>query len=900
MSDERERQRLQSLERLGLTSAPDATLDRLARVVQRQLGVPVALVSLVDENRQYFPGLAGLGGWAGEARETPLSQSFCQHVVARHGPLVVTDARVDPLVAANRAIEDLGVIAYLGMPLTDSGNRIMGSLCAIDTQPREWSVAEVAALTDLAKLCSTELQARETLVSDSAASAELEWKAATRERQLRALVDSLPAMIGYWDRDLRNVIANHAYLEWFGLEPARIVGRHVKDVLGEELFQSNLPRMQAALTGSRQDFSRTIIDATGRVRHTKASYLPDRDADGVVVGFFVHVADVTALTEAVSFHDAVLAASPDLIYVMDLELDRVVWASRSFTQLLGYQPQEITALGDHLYDVLIHPDDREILEEANSSARALSDGETLQLRCRARHADGSYRWVQRRITPFERDDSGRVRQVLGVTRDIHQSVELAERLEVAAVKDDLTGLPNRRLLSDRLSLALKRQARTGLPVAVLYCDLDGFKRVNDTGGHQAGDAVLFATGQRISGQLRTEDTVARVGGDEFVVVLEPARRSGQSNSAGETPEDAALSVAKRIGAAVGEAVHIDGKDHYVTVSIGIALAGHGEDPDEVIRNADAAMYKAKGHGKARAELYELSLRADAADRARIEAALRRSLNPSAEVGVSPDPPQPRPQLPRPQLSVAYQPIYDTSTMEILGVEALARLDDEHGLPISPAEFIPVAEETGLIAQLGRVVLRTACQDLAAWRRDFPTGSNFGIAVNLSARQAGLADLVTDVTTLLRDNHLAPHLLTLELTESVLLEAGRSTMTALHALRHHGVLIAIDDFGTGYASLRYLTQLPVTSVKIDRSFTSGLPKDPVSATIVRAVTGLARDLGIGCVVEGIETAEQLHALTRGSHGQGFLLGRPGPEEGIRRLLANSAEQVAAGPGQTPLR
>ncbi len=865
---------------------PDAELDRIARVVRRQLGVPVGLVTIVEDDRQVFPGLEGLGGWAGESRQTPLSHSFCQHVVRREGPLVVRDARTDPLVAANLAVGELGVVAYLGMPITADGETVLGSLCAIDTAPRDWTATEIAALEDLAALCSAELAGREAVAEPSAVR-PVRRRPQRDDRQLRALVDSLPAMVGYWDKDRRNVVANTAYVTWFGKDPAEMVGSHLRDILGEDLYRLDEPHVEAALAGERREFTRTIVTPDGSTRHAQASYVPDVAEDGTVDGFFVHISDVSELTEAHHFHDAVLSASPDLIYVVDLRTGAVTWASGSFTELLGHRPEDVTALGAEIYRALIHPEDRDAIAEANAGAADLADGETIRIKVRARHKDGRYRWFLRRVTPFERDEHGRVVRVLGLTRDIQESVELTAQLEAAAVHDELTGLPNRRLLIDRLEIALNRQARTGRPVPVLYCDLDGFKRVNDTGGHLAGDEVLRATAHRITSLLRPEDTVARIGGDEFVVVLEPAQDARHDLTGPEHDLTVARELAGRIGSAVAEPVVVDGREHFVSVSIGIALARPHETTDEILRNADAAMYTAKSHGKARWEVFDRSLQDSALDQARVEAALRSALRPSsasapragaggAAAGAAPEH--------RAALTVAYQPIFDLATGALLGVEALARLRDEHGIAIPPKDFVPVAEETGLIGPLGRRVLETACGDLAAWHSAFPDRRDLGLAVNVSARQASRSDLLADVEDALERHGLLPSVLTLEVTESVLLDADRSTMVTLATLRDRGVQIAIDDFGTGYASLRYLVQLPVTAVKIDRSFTAGLPSDPMSASIVRAVSGLARDLGIECVVEGIETDAQLAGLPDGVLGQGFLLGRPMPEAQVRALLS----------------
>jgi diguanylate cyclase (GGDEF)-like protein/PAS domain S-box-containing protein len=788
--------RLAALDRLGLSARPDPALDLLAGVVARQLSVPVVLVSLLNSQWEYFPGYAGPAGPLADSRKLPLTHSICLHVVDRQGPLVVSDTRLDPLVADNRAVADLGVIAYLGMPLIDLDDQYLGALCAVDLEPRAWTAAEIELMASLAVSCSHTLQRRDSHGDDNGTAAgSMEGVLARNlraEHQLRHLVDTSPALLGYWDRELHNVIANEEYFEWFGKKPIEIVGRHLRDVIGDQHYHDNLPPIENVMRGESQTFYRTITDSHGQTRHTVTTYLPDRESDGRVGGFFEHGADVTELMQTLHFRDAVLAATPDLIFVRDLDAESIIWFSTSPAEHLGYSEEMLSA------------------------------------------EEGELRRAQ---------------------------------------------LPNRRLLSDRLGLALKRQSRTGVPLAVLYCDLDGFKRVNELGGHPAGDEVLQVVASRITALLRGEDTLARVGGDEFVIIIEPVSHHESSSNAHLSMQDIALAVAQRICDVVAEPISYQARLYHVSASVGIAIASAGEDPEEIIRNADAAMYRAKGMGKARAELYDRSVQAATDGFTRSESALRASLGPTRQ-----RPAEGR-SVPRTgaELAVYYQPVFDLANQQLVSVEALARLHDDNLVPISPEQFVPVAEETGLIRELGRAVLDIACHDLSRWHADYPNWGHLNLAVNVSARQ-GSDDLVDDVIGALERNGLAPEVLTLELTESVLLQADRSTMTALRTLRAKGVKIAIDDFGTGYASLTYLARLPVTAVKIDRSFTAGLPHDQVSATIVLAVRGLARDLRLDCIVEGIETDEQLLALPDGVFGQGYLLGRPMPAENLSELLA----------------
>ncbi len=728
---------------------------------------------------------------------------------------------------------------------------------------------------------------------------ETRTELAESEQRWRALVDNTPVAVVVFEAGrTRCRYANQRAADLFGLaRPDDVIGSKPVDLLEQAQGDSLDAMLSRCLAGE------SLVSVPLRLRRrdgqerqvaVNAELITYADAPAVQLA----LQDVTReraaeaeMRESAAFQTAVLAASPDVIYVMDARKRKLLWSSRNLPRLLGYTESDITGFGDQVLTELVHPDDAARVVAVNQAALDLADGEASELRYRIRHKSGDYRWFFRRLVPFARDENGAVTQVLSISQDITDAVNTEHRLVQAALHDPLTGLPNRTLLSDRLTTALNRSARFGTEVAVLFCDLDGFKNVNDISGHAAGDAVLVSAAQRLRSQIRPQDTVARVGGDEFVVVLEPDLRSAPNALSGEGLSGAdsrvdALTVAARIARALGEPLQIGENEHVVTASIGLTFARPGDGAEGTLRDADAAMYRAKTLGKNRCEVFNDHLRTEVVQRGRVEQALRAAL--ATELGSAGRCSDPKLDngCTRSRLWVAYQPIMDLTANQIVGVEALARLSDRDGSPVAPDVFIPIAEETGLIGPLGRFMLEQACQDLAAWDRARLVSPDFGLSVNLSARQAGLGDLTEQVTTVLDTTRIAARRLTLELTETALLEAGRSTLTALEELRALGIQIAIDDFGTGYASLRYLTQLPVTGVKVDRSFTAGLPHDATSNAIVQSVAGLARELRISCVVEGIETNDQLDALPTGVHGQGYLLGRPSPAEDTARSLRAS--------------
>ncbi|HZQ78651.1 MAG TPA: EAL domain-containing protein [Acidimicrobiia bacterium] len=417
-----------------------------------------------------------------------------------------------------------------------------------------------------------------------------------------------------------------------------------------------------------------------------------------------------------------------------------------------------------------------------------------------------------------------------------------------ATHDPLTGLPNRSLVLDRLDQALFRAERTGARVAVLFADLDRFKVINDSFGHSVGDGVLLTISERLLAAVRPHDTVGRLAGDEFVVVCEDLRE-----------EDAAL-VAARVAAAVSQPIMVGGRETVITASIGIAHAESGTRAEDILRDSDVAMYRAKERGRSRIELFDAEMRRRMLARLETERSLRSAITDGG-------------------LRLDYQPIVCFDDWRVVAAEALVRWDHpERGL-VQPAEFIPLAEDSGLILALGQWVLEEACRQLAQWRAQGRAALR--VTVNLSARQFGDPDLIAVVSRALDRAGLPADALWLEITESVLMEEVEATAETLRALKRLGVHLSVDDFGTGYSSLSYLKRFPVDLLKIDRSFVDGLGTDPDDGAIVLAIVSLAKALRLGVVAEGVEHPWQLEAL-RGlgcNAVQGYLLGRPGSPDSL---------------------
>ena len=430
-----------------------------------------------------------------------------------------------------------------------------------------------------------------------------------------------------------------------------------------------------------------------------------------------------------------------------------------------------------------------------------------------------------------------------------------------ALHDPLTGLPNRNLFTDRLAHALELARRHGTQVAVLFGDLDQFKLVNDSLGHEAGDELLRAVAPRISGVLRDADTVARFGGDEFAILVEEVGS-----------ELDATRVAERIHAALEKPFVLRGRDHYVTATLGIAIGSGEVAPEALIRDSDAAMYRAKERGRGTYELFDEVMRARAHDHLRIENDMQRALE-------------------RDEFEVRYQPVIELETMRVSSVEALVRWNHPERGMLAPDSFIRIAEESGMINRIGAWVLERACRDATTWQPQNGSGRAIGISVNLSVRQISNPAMVETVGAVIARSQIASELVSLEITESALLDDTDATLATLARLKAQGVGLVLDDFGTGFSSLGYLQRFEFDALKLDRAFISRLVSEPGDTAIVGAVTEMAKALGLEVVAEGVETEEQLERIRDLDcrFAQGFLFSRPVRLSQLTELLERSWEQ-----------
>ncbi|MGZ9014427.1 MAG: EAL domain-containing protein, partial [Burkholderiales bacterium] len=604
-----------------------------------------------------------------------------------------------------------------------------------------------------------------------------------------------------------------------------------------DIRQAQFTRRERAMAAGFKSWAGIPVPADGRTAALLEFFLDQNQPDDAELVDLVSVvatqlgilfqrkAAEDSLRESEEKFRQLVAHIPEVFWITDAQHLALSYLSPSVETMTGRTAAELQGC-DWLY--VVHGDDRDRV--AREWARKGELG-TFDVEFRVVHPDGSERWAHSRAFPV-RNAQGEVERIAGVTEDITERKVAQERLLHVAHHDQLTNLPNRVLFHDRLQQTLAQAGRNGWTIAVLFIDLDRFKAVNDTLGHAGGDTVLKRVSERITGCLRAGDTVGRLGGDEFAVIL--------SDLAG--PQDAGL-VAREILDALAAPFHVDSHEIYVTACIGIALyPSDTDDIDVLIRNADTAMDSAKAAGRNVYRYYTAEMNQCAVDKMQLECKLRRAVE-------------------REEFVLHFQPKLDLVTGEIAGCEALLRWDSPEDGLVSPARFISLLEETGLIVEVGEWVLRAACNQVKTWKencvRPVP------IAINLSARQFQQQDLCAIVRKALHEHSVSARYLELEITESVAMQNAEASIAALHELKALGVKLAIDDFGTGYSSLSYLKRLPVDTVKIDRAFITDLATNPDDASIAQAIINMAHNLHLKVVAEGVETASQLSFLS--SHG-----------------------------------
>jgi diguanylate cyclase (GGDEF)-like protein/PAS domain S-box-containing protein len=677
-----------------------------------------------------------------------------------------------------------------------------------------------------------------------------EQSVAESEARLRVLLAALPEGVVLTDADGAVLSANPAAQRLLGLDtreerpvpsprPAPGEGAH------GVAFNAAVALARGALAGDTVRRDVVVPRATdGDCTWLSMTAVPLLGDDGRARAVVSTIADVTPDRE----RELVLRRSDDMFrltmqhspigFAVTALNGRFLRVNRRLCRMLGFRSDELQERS--LFDV-VHPDD---VEETSLRIGEMIRGEVESVELERRYLGhgGMLLWGRLAIT-LVRDERSRPLQLVAQIEDVTEIRTANDLLTHLTLHDPLTGLPNRTLVLDRIAKALDRTRRTGRRVAVLLCDLDHFKVINDSAGHELGDGLLVEVAERIVRTLRGSDTAGRLGGDEFVVVCEDVADDRE-----------AIVIAERVQRAIAAPITVGDRVVVPSASIGIAVSGptHG-DPMTLLRDADIATYRAKESGRNRWDVVDVALRRRALERLDLEHALRAALDAG-------------------DLRLHFQPIVDLTSGATVGREALLRWQHaERGL-LAPGEFLHVAEESGLITDVGRWVLAEAAR--AAVASSDPDGY---VAINVSPHQVARPGLAGTVEKALADAGLAPERLVVELTESVMLSTAPGARKEIALLDELGVRIVVDDFGTGFSALSYLRDLPVSGIKVDRSFTAGLGHDEQSERIVEALTGLGRGLGVDVIVEGVETEEQRGVLAAlgAEHAQGYLFGRPAP-------------------------
>jgi diguanylate cyclase (GGDEF)-like protein/PAS domain S-box-containing protein len=684
------------------------------------------------------------------------------------------------------------------------------------------------------------------VVTDVTERRMMEWALKQSDQRLRTLVGNAPVVLFAIDRDGIFTHSEGKGLEALGLKPGEAVGRSIRDLYRDA--PEVLANVERALGG--ETFTATV-EVAGLAFETQ--YGPFRGPSGEIIGVIGVATDVTEQQRA---REAAQASEQryrtlferNLAGVFRSTLDgRMLDCNDAFARILGYASRE-EALAHPVTDFYPTPEDRNAVIRRLQEMSALTNYESS-----LRRADGTTVWILENGNLVPGPD-GELTVIEGTVIDITERKLAEEQVKRLAFHDALTGLPNRLLFHDRLSMSIAQAARLPQRLAVLFLDIDRFKVINDSLGHSTGDELLRGVAERLRACVREVDTVARLGGDEFTVLI-----------AGLAADEDALKVAHKILETVRLPFQLDERELFVTTSVGIALyPADGLDAETLVRNADTAMYRAKDQGRDHCQLYTPAMNSRALERLSLESRLRQALQNE-------------------ELTVFYQPVVDLSTGAVRGAEALLRWHHPQLGLLPPGEFIPLAEASGLIIGVGEWVLRRACAQMRRWHDlGFP---GLAVAVNLSTRQFQQADLVSQVNRALRDSGLDSGALDLEITETNAMQNAEASVVTLGGLKALGIRISLDDFGTGYSSLSYLKRFPIDTIKLDQSFVRDVTSDPDDAAIASAVIAMAHSLELSVVAEGVETEEQLAFLR--SQGcdrmQGHLLSPALPAEAFERFL-----------------
>ena len=876
-----------------LDTPPEPAFDELVRRAQDAVHVPVAWLSFFDDEREWIKARAGIA-----VTELRREESFAFGKLDENTPLVVEDAARSELRSHRLVAGETGLRFLCAMPLATAEGFVLGTLSVMDHSPRHMTAHERRALENLAQLAVARLEARRELGRGASSPARngrsdgnhaqeriehlardyerltelLEEEIGLRrvtEEGLRiekefsdAVLQSLPGAFYLAGPDGRIIRWNANLSAATGYDDSQIEGMTPLDFSTPKDRVVVETAMRDVLEQGRDVAMEVeVMDKAGNVRPYSFTGRPLRMGGrmymiGIGRDITMRKRNEQQMARAKERLDLALSSSNLALWDWDLKGNRVYF-NESWCSILGEAPRESTYSGE---DVLSwnHVEDREVFRAALANAiKGVS--EEFDCEYRVPNAAGDWIWIHSRGKVTHRDETKTALRMTGTSTNVTKRKAAEERAEYLATRDALTGLPNRVLLHDRLEQGIVNAARQSSGFAFMFIDLDRFKTINDSLGHQVGDELLKRVAARLTACVRASDTVARLGGDEFAVILENLRDDDAEGS---------QAVADKMIEVMGAPMLINNQHLNTSCSIGISLyPADGKDSATLMKHADVAMYFAKEKGRNNYQFFSAEMNARAQERLSVENYLRLALR-------------------RNELVIHYQPRVRLSDGMTVGVEALIRWQHPRRGLLPPEKFIDVAEDSGLIVPIGEWVVEEACAQIADWQRRLQPGLR--LSVNLSVGQVMDGErLYRAVDQAIRKSGIDPATLELELTESILMTNISEKTELLHRLGGLGVGLSIDDFGTGYSSLSYLKSLPVDSIKIDSSFVRDIHADPNDEAIIRAILAMAHSMGLSVVAEGVETEAQLAALRElgCDEYQGFHAAAPLPaaqfEERYRR-------------------
>jgi diguanylate cyclase (GGDEF)-like protein/PAS domain S-box-containing protein len=840
-----ETERLKALYRYQILDTPaDPSFDNITLLASKLLNVPISLISFVDEHRIWSKSHHGV-----EVQEYKRIDGLCATTILNNSPYIVENASTDPRSCEHPLVTQLaGVRFYAGVPLTVENRFNIGTLCVIDYKPRELSASEIETLKLLSKMVVDviELHVSQLKIND------LNKTLKTSEHYFRSMFDQAGVGVSIANAKTGEFVqTNQKYLEIIGYAADELKTLDLMLITHPDDVEKQKAMTRALLAGEvteyhlekryiRKDQTCVWVDITC----TALWMAGDSPTHHLAI-----VQEITdkklaelALKENEERWSFALEGSNQGVWDLDV-VNHKIFLSPRCKDMLGYPQDEISTDMD-AWLKLIHPDDLPCLISARADALC-GNTRSFENEHRKLSADGSWKWVQVKGMVVSRDNSGAPLRVIGTYTDISQRKQIEAQVLKLAHFDSITNLPNRTLFLERLNQEIEKTRQSKTSLALMMLDLDRFKEVNDSLGHHQGDLLIKITAQRLLACVQEKDTVCRLGGDEFTIIFSEL-----------SDGDYVHIQANKILEAIAEPYQLGGDLAYVTASIGIAVyPADSSNADELVRQSDQAMYASKNSGKNRYAFFTKHMEESALQKLNLANHLRSALAKN-------------------EFKVLYQPIVDLNNMQIRKAEALIRWQHPDMGIISPADFIPIAEDTGLIVEIGEWVFKQAVEAIKTCRQH--VHPEFKISINKSPVQFRSESIGhAEWFDYLASNALPGNSLIVEITEGLLLDTSEQVNRQLNAFKHAGIQIALDDFGTGYSSLSYLKQYDIDFIKIDQIFVKNLSTGSEDLALCEAIIMMAHKLNMRVVAEGVETVEQLELLKAAGcdFAQGYLFSRP---------------------------